>query len=359
MHENIIGILYGGKSTEHEISIMSAASIVHHIDRTKWKPLLLPISRDGHWHVLPEETTEEILRGKRALDTYIKECLPLTIAPGRGLYLGEETVKVDLVFPVLHGAMGEDGTVQGLLELCDIPYVGAGVLGSALGMDKEKSKEIWMERGLPVVPFISWRKPQSKTVQGEEYGAAWEQARKEFGLPIFVKPAAFGSSVGVEKVATKEDFFSALDKAFSLDKKVLIEPAIRGKEIECSVLGNRNPRAFFPGEIIPNHDFYDYQAKYTDPEGAALIIPADISESLASEVMETAVEAFLSLEGRGFSRVDFFVDPEQEKVYLNEINTLPGFTKISMFPRMCEAGGLSYSDLVTELIELGFEEHSE
>lgn len=359
MPKNIIGILYGGKSTEHEVSIMSATSIVQHIDRKKWNPLLLPIAKDGQWYLLPPDTTEEILSGKKDLGIYSEEALAITIAPGKGFLTEEGPVQLDLVFPVLHGAMGEDGTVQGLLELCNIPYIGSGVLGSALGMDKEKSKEIWIERGLPVVPFISLIKPEFPYGKAKGYEAAWKQAQEEYGLPLFVKPATFGSSVGVEKVNNQEAFFTALDKAFCLDKKLLIEPAIRGKEIECSVLGNQDPKAFPPGEIVPNHDFYDYQAKYTDPDGAALLIPAEISNTLASRVMEIAVEAFRSLEGRGFSRVDFFVDPEKEEVFLNEINTLPGFTKISMFPRLCEAGGLLYLDLITKLIELGFKEHSD
>ncbi|RKX78293.1 MAG: D-alanine--D-alanine ligase [Spirochaetes bacterium] len=350
MKKRRVCILYGGRSGEHEVSQRSAASVARNLDRDKYDIVLIGIDKQGVWHY--QENADELIGGD-VLKIYETSGDRVSIVPGDGLYLGDDRIKVDIVFPVLHGSFGEDGTVQGLLELADIPYVGAGVLGSALGMDKEKSKTIWQHYGLPVVPFLSVRKEElGKKVSTEEIA---EKAIAELGLPLFVKPSGIGSSVGITKVLRKEDIDSALDKALLYDTKVLIEKCIKGREVECSVMGNSNPRSFPPGEIVPRHEFYSYEAKYIDPEGAELIIPARITEEQAELVQSLAVQAFKLAEVEGFARVDFFVEQPSDKVYVNEINTIPGFTSISMFPRMCNAAGLSYRAIIETLLELGFE----
>jgi D-alanine-D-alanine ligase len=347
-----IAILYGGRSGEHEVSLQSAASIVRHLDASLFEPILVGASKDGEWY-LQELSEAERARSSDA-PLSIAKGRRVFAAPGRGLVVegpdGIEALPCDLVFPVLHGSFGEDGTVQGLFEVADLPYVGANVLGSALGMDKEKAKELWLRAGLPVVPFVALRSEALADID-----ALARKVGARFGWPCFVKPACAGSSVGASKAASSEALESALRAAFEWDEKALIEPFMIAREIECAVLGNADPVAFAPGEVVPSHEFYDYEAKYIDPDGARLEVPALISSDQAERVKSLAIAAFKACELAGMARVDFFIDKRTGEVLLNEVNTIPGFTHISMYPRMCEAGGLSYSGLITRLAELALE----
>ncbi|MFO7848637.1 MAG: D-alanine--D-alanine ligase family protein, partial [Spirochaetia bacterium] len=286
--------------------------------------------------------------------------------PGDGLYCGGDSLKLDAVFPVLHGTYGEDGTIQGFLETAQLPYVGAGVLGSSLSMDKAVVKRVWMQAGLKVIPFILARKEKLVSTDGTEGAnldaAAFETLRKEaeesFSYPLFVKPSRAGSSVGVARVENKDELAEALAEAFRFDTKVLVEPEIRGREIECSVIGNEKPEAFVPGEIVPSHQFYDYKAKYVDPEGAKLLVPAPLGKAEQEVVKKTAILAYRAAEAEGMARVDCFIEGVSGEVYLNEINTIPGFTGISMFSKLCEASGLSYPSMLERIIELAHRRYS-
>jgi D-alanine-D-alanine ligase len=350
-----IVILYGGRSGEHEVSLQSAASIVRHLDTSLFEPILVGASKEGEWYL---QEKSEVGRERGSEDSLaIAKGRRVYAAPGRGFVVestrGLDSLACDLVFPVLHGSFGEDGTIQGLLEVAGLPYVGAPVLGSGLGMDKQKSKELWLGAGLPVVPFLAVRPESLADVE-----ALARKAGARFGWPCFVKPCCSGSSVGASKVGSAEALEPALRAAFQWDEKVLIEPFMIAREIECAVLGNAAPIAFEPGEVVPTHEFYDYEAKYVDPDGARLDVPAGISAEQAERVKSVAVAAFKACEIAGMARVDFFIDKKTGEVLLNELNTIPGFTHISMYPRMCEAGGLSYSDLITRLAELAIERHA-
>jgi D-alanine-D-alanine ligase len=350
-------VLYGGKSGEHEVSLRSAASVVRNLDRSD-TVLLAGIDKDGVWYLQPPEELDRVRESDSPLSIHKDPNRILTIVPGRGLFVGRELLDGDIVFPVLHGSFGEDGTVQGLLETAMVPYVGAGVLGSSLCMDKEKVKRVWNESGLPVVPSLTCYKAEFKKDPG--YAAKiGREAESRFGFPLFVKPSGIGSSVGIRKINSPSEMASALENAFLYDTKVLIEQGIDAKEIECSVLGNKNPRAFTPGEVVSTHEFYDYEAKYIDPDGARLLIPADIDSDTLERVKELAVRAYGIAEVEGMARVDFFVDKNTKAIYINEINTLPGFTNISMFPRMCAFDGLAYPDLLRKLLDLGIERFEE
>ncbi len=349
-------ILYGGRSGEHEVSLMSAASIVRHLDASRYEAVLVGATKEGEWYL---QDPAEALRA-RASDAplAIAKGRRVLVAPGGGLVVvsdgasGVESLSCDLVFPVLHGTFGEDGTVQGLLEVAGLPYVGAPVLGSAIGMDKEKAKELWLSAGLPVVPFLAVR-----AWALADMAALARKVSARFGWPCFVKPACAGSSVGASKVASAEGLEAALRAALEWDEKALVEPFVNAREIECSVLGNVDPVAFPPGEVAPTHEFYDYEAKYLDPDGARLEVPASISPEQAERVKSVAVAAFKAAELAGMARVDFFIDKRTGEVLLNEANTIPGFTHISMYPRMCEAGGLSYPELINRLADLAIERH--
>lgn len=340
-----IAILYGGRSGEHEVSCRSAASVYTHIDRDRYRISLIGIDRRGVWHLQERAVFNE---DRSVLEIYEHKGDLVCASPGIGLVQQEKNLAVDIVFPVLHGSFGEDGTVQGLLEICSLPYVGAGVLGSSLCMDKAAAKRIWLQAGLPVVPFEelqigSW---QEKRMQA----TAVLEGSKRFGFPLFIKPSRTGSSVGVSCCQDHKALERALEDAFRFDSKVLIEPSVDGREIECSVMGNQDLQSFAPGEIVPNHGFYDYEAKYLDPSGAALIIPAELKRETSHTIRTYAEEAYRVADVEGFARVDFFLERDSGKIYLNEINTLPGFTSISMFPKLCEAGGVPYTELITILI---------
>lgn len=357
-----IAILYGGKSGEHEVSLISAASIVRHLDARKYKLLLIGITKSGEWLLqspvsrkktgeAPEDSAMDglppILSGRRVL-----------VAPGQGLLAeksdgGSERLYCDIVFPVLHGTFGEDGTVQGLLECAGLPYVGAGVLGSAIGMDKQIAKELWLREGLPVVDSITVRATDKANPSFMANLNRKIEAR--FGWPCFVKPACSGSSVGTSKAADIAALSAALERAFAYDEKVLVEQFISAREIECAVLGNEAPKAFAPGEIVPAHEFYDYEAKYKDPNGASLNVPAQLPQQQVEAIQALAIRAYRTCGLSGMARVDFFIDKRTGDVLLNEVNTIPGFTAISMYPRMCEAGGLPYPQLLDSLLSLAVE----
>jgi D-alanine-D-alanine ligase len=265
-------------------------------------------------------------------------------------------LRTDVVFPVLHGTFGEDGTVQGLLEMAGLPYVGGGVLGSAIGMDKEIAKALWIHAGLPTVPYVAVRR--SDWAARDKRSSATEKAERDFRYPLFVKPCCAGSSVGAGVAADRTALEKAAEEAFKWDDKILIEPFVSAREVECSVTGNEKPEAYTPGEIASTHQFYDYEAKYVDPNGAALLIPADLPENQLRTVREIAVKAYRVAELSGLARVDFFVRKDTGEILLNEVNTMPGFTTISMFPKMCEASGLAYGPLLDRLVSLAEERHA-
>lgn len=344
-------ILFGGRSTEHEVSILSARNILRALDRERFEPLLVGIDKQGRWRVESEKLLDAATGDPRLLK--LSETGPMVHVP---VHPDADAVAIfqrdDVVFPVLHGTHGEDGTVQGLFELADVAYVGAGHLGSAIGMDKEVSKRLLAQAGIPVVP---WR-----LVTAAAYAAdapAQERIAAELGFPLFVKPANAGSSVGVSKVKSPDELPAALREALTYDRKVLVEAAVNAREIECAVLGNDDPQASLPGEVVVTHKdgFYSYDAKYVDPDGAALKIPADIDAATAERVRTLAVATFAALELAGMARVDFFLDRNTGSLFVNEVNTIPGFTAISMYPKMWEASGLTQQEVVTRLLELAIE----
>ena len=342
------GILFGGKSAEHEVSIRSARNVLDALDKDRFEPVLIGIDKHGKWH--QSDPAMLLAAGENDLPKIDAAQTGLTLLPGstdRELVGGSEQPALDVIFPILHGPMGEDGTVQGFLELANIPYVGPGVLGSAVGMDKDVMKRLLRDSGIPVTDFLVLHERDHKSFDAEA-------AVKKLGLPMFVKPANLGSSVGVSKATSVDELLQAVDLALQFDRKILLEKAVVGSEVECAVLGNDNPQASVPGRIIPQKDFYSYDAKYIDEDGAILEIPAKLPEKLIDEVKAMAIKTFQVLECEGMARVDMFVTDDGE-IIMNEINTIPGFTKISMYPQLWGASGLSYTDLITRLIELAIE----
>lgn len=346
MAKQRVGIIYGGRSGEHEVSITSAASIFKHIDRSKYEPVPIRIEKNGTWsypaHEPSAANVADAIQQARAQKISANAAADPTLA----------ALELDVVFPVLHGPYGEDGTVQGLLEMAGIAYVGNGVLASAAGMDKAVMKTLFEGRGLSVGPWEGFTR------------AEWDRDRASIveriaalGLPLFVKPANLGSSVGITKVKTSEHLLPAIATALEFDRKVVVEAAVpRAREIECAVLGNDDPQTSVPGEIIPSREFYDYEAKYLDA-GSKTVIPADIPAATATDVQRLSVEAFRAVDASGLARVDFLIDGNNGTIYLNEINTMPGFTNISMYSKMWDASGISYRDLVDRLIQLALDRH--
>ena len=385
-----VGILFGGRSGEHEVSLLSAASVLKAIDRAKYDVVPIGITKEGRW--LTADHAERLLSGKhaeegrhlRAGDPDVTPgaavlakgeavvvppepahregagIVPFeTAAPALARRAADRAINVDVIFPVLHGTFGEDGTIQGLLELADIPYVGAGVLGSAAGMDKDVMKSLFLAADLPIVKHVTFLR--------RDWEADPRKVRKtvenKLKYPVFVKPANLGSSVGITKAHNRAELGPCIDEAAKFDRKILVEQGVGGKkqkarEIECSVLGNDNPEASLPGEIVPGKEFYDYNAKYLD-EGSELIIPAKLSKSETKTVRDLAIAAFRAVDCSGLARVDFLMDPKTRKIYVNEINTMPGFTSISMYPKLWAATGISYPELISRLIQLGLERHEE
>jgi D-alanine-D-alanine ligase len=354
-----IGVLYGGRSGEHDVSLCSAASVVSALDRNKYEITAIGIDRDGKWYVQdqPEVVSHKDFGKVMALKKKGK-WLVNHFEQGNKLHFynmenkGEEVV-VDVVFPVLHGTFCEDGTLQGMLELAMVPYVGADVTGSAVGMDKDIAKRLLHDAGIPVTPSLTVSQQQWRDSSGQ----IMQNAMDMLGLPVFVKPVCTGSSVGVKKVKGKDELSTAVDYAFQFDTRIMIEKGIDCREVECAVLGNENPAASVLGEIIPRHEFYSYEAKYIDPHGAALKIPAEVESSLAELIRKTAVRGYIALCCSSMARVDFFLDKKTSEFYLNEINTLPGFTSISMYPKLWEATGLKYGELIDKLILLAIDRH--
>lgn len=337
-----LAVLYGGVSGEHEVSCLSAASILKNLNPERYEIIPIGISKEGRWFLQPAWSGA-------ALTVIENPATEVTVRPGRGFEAEGKSLKINAVFPITHGIRGEDGRLQGLLEWAGVPYAGAGVLASALGMDKAFAKVVWEAQGLPVVPSLTLRSEEVLTVLRRR--EVYDQAVQALGTPLFVKPANSGSSVGVAKVGSYAEFGPALDLALSVDRKVLIETAVDAREIEVAVLGGTNAQAYGPGEIVPTHEFYDYDAKYTDPDGAALVVPADLPPALSRRILDLAVKAYRALDTEGFARVDFFVAKSGDLVWINEINTLPGFTTISMFPRMAMAGGLSYAQVLDAIVD--------
>jgi D-alanine-D-alanine ligase len=349
-----LGILFGGRSPEHEVSLQSAKNVVEAVDRKKYDLVLITIDKQGQWHLA--DTSAFLLNPD--------DPQRIKLAPSEdklSIVLGDENQlfvrlkhkapiePLDVIFPVLHGPYGEDGTIQGLLKLADVPFVGASVLGSAVGMDKDVMKRLLKDAGVPIARFVSLSRDE-----GEHPG--FQELRDRLGLPLFIKPANLGSSVGVHKVSAEEQFEPALHDAFQFDTKILVEEFIQGREIECSVLGNENPIASVPGEILPQHEFYSYEAKYIDEKGALLEIPANLPADVVTAIQNMAVRSFRALCCEGMARVDLFLRGREE-IIINEINTIPGFTRISMYPKLWEASGISYGELIDRLVTLAIERH--
>jgi D-alanine-D-alanine ligase len=349
-----VGVLFGGRSGEHEVSLASAASVIRALDPEKYEAVPIGIAKDGRWLASgsAQKMLSEVLKsGERVMlppDPSAAVLLPLT--PGEG----HPKVVVDVVFPVLHGTFGEDGTVQGLLELAGLPYVGAGVLASAVGMDKDVQKRLFEQDGLPVVPFLAVR----RTEWERERPAILKLIKKKFRFPVFVKPATLGSSVGMTRVKSASDLAAAMDLAAEFALKIIVERAVSAREIEVALLGNEEMRASIPGEIVPHREFYDYAAKYLE-QGTRLVIPARLSRQQVAKFQQYAVRAFRAIDGTGMARCDFFLERRTGKIYVNELNTIPGFTTISMYPKLWEASGLTYPKLIDRLIELALELHRE
>jgi D-alanine-D-alanine ligase len=346
-----VAILFGGKSAEHEISIISARNIIEAMDKDKYELVSIGIDKEGRWFF---DEGGELLHCKDQSQVIFRQnCNPTAVLPGTTptpiirTSSGRALGKVDVVFPVLHGPFGEDGTIQGLLKLANLPFVGAGVLGSAVGMDKDVMKRLLRDAKIPIAKFLAFERSGASKIN-------FADVKRALGLPFFVKPANLGSSVGISKVSANKQFSAAIRQAFRYDNKILIEESMRGREIECSVLGNENSIASLPGEIITPHDFYSYDAKYLDEKGAHLVIPAALPKKIVKAVQGLALRTFKTLACEGMARVDFFLRDNRE-IFVNEINTIPGFTKISMYPKLWEASGIPYSKLIDRLIQLALE----
>jgi D-alanine-D-alanine ligase len=349
-----VGILFGGKSAEHEVSLQSAKSIVDAMDKEKYEVVLIGIDKKGQWSLssdskfLLHEENPKLIKLNKATENVV-------LVPGKkeehlvSLTSREPAGSIDVIFPVLHGTFGEDGTVQGLLKLADVPFVGASVLGSAVGMDKDVMKRLIRDAGIPTPKFLVYDRTRENEIN-------FDDVKKSLGLPFFVKPSNMGSSVGIHKVKDQAGLDHAVKDAFQYDEKILLEEYVEGREIECSVLGNEEPVASLPGEIIPRHEFYSYEAKYIDEKGALLEIPANLSNEIVEKIQELAIKTFKVLCCEGMARVDFFLRDEKE-VIVNELNTIPGFTRISMYPKLWEASGISYRELIDRLIHLALERH--
>ncbi len=329
-----VGLICGGQSPEHDISLFSVKNVEAAIDKNKFNYFTIQISKDGVWTYNNQE---------------------LYLAPGAGKKClryknhADKYLELDIVFPILHGSNGEDGTIQGLFELCGIPYVGSSVLGSAINMDKDVTKRLLRDAGIPVANFLVFYSHETDKLN-------YQNIINKIGSPFFMKPANTGSSLGVHKIKNEEQFHSTLKEVFGYHEKMILEEYIPGREIECAVLGNTTLSVAVPGEIIPHHEFYTYVAKYFDENGATVEVPAKLASNVVTEFQELSKRAFKILCCDGFARVDFFLTPDG-KIFLNELNTIPGFTNISMYPKCWGASGLSYSELIEKLIHLGLEKH--
>lgn len=325
-----VAVLFGGKSAEHEVSLQSAKNVIGALDKSKYDVVPIAIGKDGRWYLSEDEVA--ITCGDKKDQLVSLQRL-------------DQSQSIDVVFPVLHGTYGEDGTVQGLLKLAGVPFVGPSVLGSAVAMDKDVSKRLMRDAGIAIADFFAFDRNDN---------ISFEQVTEKLGLPLFVKPANLGSSVGVHKVRNKDEFKAAVEDAFRYDKKIIVEEAIDGREIECSVLGNEKPIASLPGEVVPVHEFYSYAAKYIDANGARIEIPAKLSNEMVAKIQELSIKTFKVLCLEGMSRVDFFVTKDN-KIYVNEVNTIPGFTQISQYPKLWEVSGMPIAELLDRLIALAID----
>jgi D-alanine-D-alanine ligase len=352
-----VGIIFGGKSAEHEVALQSAKNVIEAIDTSKYELVLIGIDKKGKWHLNSKANYLLHENDPKRIALNLAQATEIVAVPKEGrtqliaVNNGELHEELDVVFPILHGPFGEDGTIQGMLKLMDIPFVGAGVLGSAVGMDKDFSKRLLRDAQIAIARFRAFRKDQRAEI---DFG----ELERELGLPFFLKPANLGSSVGIHKIHSRGELDAALDDAFDYDLKILIEEFIQGREIECAVLGNQFPLASLPGEVIPQHEFYSYEAKYIDENGALLAVPATLTDAQIKSVQEIARKVYLVLGCQGMARVDFFLKKDGQFI-VNEINTIPGFTKISMYPKMWEVSGISYSELIDKLIQLGLARYEE
>ncbi|MBF7095524.1 D-alanine--D-alanine ligase family protein [Alkalibacter mobilis] len=338
-----VGIIFGGNSKEHDVSLMSASNVIEAMDNEKYDLETIGIDKEGNWFIY-KGATSKIKDG-----TWIKD--KDNLVEEFSIFHDDVINSIDVFFPVLHGPNGEDGTVQGLLRLLRKPFVGCDVLASALGMDKVLCKKIFRDAGLPQGDFLAvdtydWDQSPNEIL---------DEIQREIGYPCFVKPANMGSSVGISKAHDKKELVEGIKEAFIYDRKIIVEANVDCREVECAVLGNDDPQASVLGEIVPSKEFYDYQSKYMDGEKSLLIIPAELSDEITEQIRTYAVEAYKAIGGRGLSRVDFFVEKTTGEVFINEINTMPGFTNISMYPKLWESSGLSYHDLIVKLIDLALE----
>ncbi|HFK5793090.1 TPA: D-alanine--D-alanine ligase [Enterobacter asburiae] len=355
MAKQRVGIVFGGKSTEHEVSLQSAKNIVDAIDKSRFDVVLLGIDKQGQWHV--NDASQYLLNAHDPAHIALNPS-EVSVATVPGVVKGQlidagnaqALAQIDVVFPIVHGTLGEDGSLQGMLRMANLPFVGSDVLGSAACMDKDVTKRLLRDAGLNIAPFVT-------LTRANRDKHSFAQISGELGLPLFVKPANQGSSVGVSKVTSEAEFTQAVRLAFEFDHKVVVEQGIKGREIECAVLGNDFPQASTCGEVVLNSDFYSYDTKYIDDKGAQVVVPADIDPAINDKIRAIAIRAYQALGCCGMARVDVFLTPDNE-VVINEINTLPGFTNISMYPKLWQASGLSYPELITRLIELALERHA-
>jgi len=347
--KGVIGVFFGGFSVEHEISVLSARNIVNSLIKAGYRVVGIGIDKEAKWGAFSENELVKFLNDNRVV-SFGDERLVLPVpggGAGKALYhLSKKSyLSIDCAFPILHGTFGEDGTIQGIFEHIQIPYVGSGVLGSSVNMDKEFSKRLLRERGLPITEFIVFEKGEVPS---------YEDVSRKLGNAVFVKPASLGSSVGISMVENKDQYVQAVKDAFTYDTKIIVERRVEGREIECSVLGGENPIASLPGEIIPRKGFYSYEAKYLDEDGAELVVPAKLDDNMIEEIKSIAVKAFKVLGCFGLARVDFFL-VEDSKIIINELNTIPGFTQISMYPKLWEVSGIPQHELVGRRIEIAVE----
>lgn len=350
-----VGVIFGGRSAEHEVSLQSAKNIVDALDRERFEPVLIGIDKEGRWHL--NDASDYLLNQENpALIALNRSNRELAVVPGKAEQQLVETGSrqlldhVDVIFPIVHGTQGEDGCLQGLLRMADIPFVGSDVLGSAICMDKDVSKRLLRDAGIAITPFITLTRASAARTP-------FAEAQRKLGLPLFIKPANMGSSVGVSKVEDEAAYDDAVRLALAFDDKVLVEAAVNGREIECAVLGNDQPIASGCGEIVVGSGFYSYDSKYIDEDAAKVVVPADIPAEASERIRKLAVDAFLALECSGLARVDVFLTQSGE-VLINELNSLPGFTRISMYPKLWQAAGMTYSELVSRLIDLAIERHA-
>ncbi len=340
-----VGVIYGGRSAEHEVSLQSAKNVINAIDKDKYEIILIRIDKNGCWHLNKSNFSLNLVNSKSSKSEDKLALIPGTKS-GSLFNISKQQVldEIEVIFPILHGPYGEDGTVQGMLKLINIPFVGSSVLGSAIGMDKDITKRLLRDAGISIPKFLVFKNSNMSNLK-------FQKIKKQLGIPIFIKPASLGSSVGISKVYNKREFLKALDLALQFDNKVILEENIKGREIECSILGNEELIVSEPGEILPNDKFYSYEAKYIDKDGAILDIPAKLDEDNKRKIKNLAKKIFKVLCCKGMARVDLFLK-ENNKVIVNEINTIPGFTKISMYPKLWEVSGISYSELINKLIKL-------